>query len=74
LVIWVMMITAAVNQGWPGDIDVKHYQEFGLPIPSVIRTAKIATLEAEGAEKIGRISSALLAEVRASVEGILGVE
>jgi mRNA interferase MazF len=64
LVIWVLMITSSVNRGWPGDLVIEDYSGAGLPIPSVIRTEKIATLEAQGAEPIGRIDDALLATVR----------
>ena len=37
----------------------------GLPIPSVIRTAKIATIDTVRAEPRGRIATKTLAEVRA---------
>jgi mRNA interferase MazF len=72
--LWAMMITNALRPDWPGDIVIADHQAIGLPHASKIRTAKIATLEAEGAEKIGRVSEALLAEVRASVMASLGLE
>lgn len=61
---WAMMVTNALRPGWPGDMMIENLSAAGLPHPSKIRTAKIATLEAEGAEPIGRIDDALLAEVR----------
>jgi mRNA interferase MazF len=61
---WAMMVTNALRPGWPGDIIVEDLKAAGLPHPSKIRTGKIATLEVEGAEAIGRIDDALLAEVR----------
>jgi mRNA interferase MazF len=70
--LWAMMITNALRPDWPGDIVIADHQAVGLPHASKIRTAKIATLEAAGAEKIGRISEALLAEVRASAVRNLG--
>ena len=72
--VWAMMITNALRPDWPGDIIIADHQAVGLPHASKIRTAKIATLEVEGAEKMGRVSKALLAEVRASVLVNLGQE
>ena len=73
LVFWGIMITAAVNRGWPGDIGIERYHEYGLPIPSVIRTAKITTLETTGADRIGQVDPALLAEVRQVLVANLGL-
>jgi mRNA interferase MazF len=66
--LWVLMITSAENRGWPGDIAVKNLDTAGLPAPSVIRTAKIATIEAGDATKLGKISPAVLRLVIARVE------
>ena len=43
--LWVLMITSAANWGWPGDAAVSDLRRAGLPALSVIRTAKIATIE-----------------------------
>ena len=51
--LWVLMITSAGNRRWDDDIVVSHLGEAGLPAPSVIRCAKIATIAAQGAERIG---------------------
>lgn len=56
--LWVLMITSAGNQGWPGDVPIADYRATGLPAPSVIRTAKIATIEVRHATVIGTIGSA----------------
>lgn len=56
--LWVVMITSAANRGWEGDLPVANLGMAGLPVPSVIRTAKIATIEASDAAKLGRISAA----------------
>ena len=61
--LWVVMITSAENRGWPGDVPVTNLAAAGLPVPSVIRTAKIATIEASDAAKLGKVSSALLRQV-----------
>lgn len=53
--LWVLMITSAVNRGWPGDVLVSDLAHAGLPAESVVRTAKIATIEAKEAERIGSL-------------------
>ena len=70
--VWVLMITSAANRGWRGDVSIANVSTAGLPAPSVIRTAKIATIEAKDATKVGRISASalkrVLDEVATSVE------
>jgi len=51
--LWVLMITSAENRAWPDDIGITDLASAGLPAPSVVRTAKIATIEAKDAEKLG---------------------
>ena len=70
--LWAMMVTNALRPDWPGDLSIDHYASIGLPHPSKIRTAKIATLEASGAELIGRIDVGLLAEVRSVIAANFG--
>ena len=53
--LWVLMITSAANRGWPGDVEIADHAAAGLPVASVIRTEKIATIEARDAEPIGRL-------------------
>jgi mRNA interferase MazF len=66
---WALMITSARHRNWPGDIFIPDEAAVGLPIPSMVRTAKIATVHLSHAELIGRIDpdvlSAALAAVRA---------
>lgn len=70
---WCVMITSAVNKSWPDDISLEErHQESGLPIPCVIRTSKIATIEVEAANKIGRLPPDIYAEVRARLSHHLG--
>ncbi len=54
--LWVLMITSAENRGWAGDIELSELNGAGLPVPSVVRTVKIATIERAMAEKVGRLS------------------
>lgn len=51
--LWVVMITSAENRGWSDDVGVSDLQTSGLPVPSIVRTAKIATIDAADAEKLG---------------------
>ena len=51
--LWVLMVTSAGNRGGPGDVAVSDLAGAGLPAPSVVRPAKIATIEAGDAERIG---------------------
>lgn len=67
LLIWVGMITNARRKAWPGDILIEDHEAAGLPVPSVIRTAKIATLEAASATRIGRLPEAQILAVRKQV-------
>lgn len=61
--LWVVMITSAHNRGWPGDVPVSNLDKAGLPAPSVIRSAKIATIESSDAAKLGRVSGRELKRV-----------
>jgi mRNA interferase MazF len=54
------MITSAENRGWPDDVPVTNLEMAGLPSPSLIRSAKIATIEAVDASKLGRVPAAQL--------------
>jgi mRNA interferase MazF len=56
--LWVLMITSAGNRGWPGDVDVSDLGASGLPVASVVRTAKIVTIEVKEAERIGVLAAA----------------
>jgi mRNA interferase MazF len=66
------MITSAENRPWPGDVAVADFGQAGLSIPSVIRPAKIATVDAAQAMRIGRISPQERRTVRAAIATISG--
>jgi len=70
--LWVVMITSAENRGWTGDVAVRDLARAGLPVPSVIRTAKIATIEVRDAAILGRIPAPLLGEVDRHLSATLG--
>ncbi|MEO5706647.1 MAG: type II toxin-antitoxin system PemK/MazF family toxin [Alteraurantiacibacter sp.] len=66
--IWVLMITSAVNKGWQGDISLEsRFAECGLAVPCVVRTAKIATLEMARAKRGGVMPEDIMAEVRSTL-------
>lgn len=72
--IWVMMITSAENRRWPGDLHLGASQAgAGLRVPSVIRPCKLATIEADHAEPLGRVRAELLVEVLAAMRAYLGL-
>lgn len=72
-VLWVMMITSAENRGWPGDVSINDIVKAGLPVASIIRTAKIATIESGDAEKLGRISTGEQEQVLEKLHKELGL-
>ncbi|MDE0083806.1 MAG: type II toxin-antitoxin system PemK/MazF family toxin [Gammaproteobacteria bacterium] len=70
--LWVVMITSAANRGWPDDVPVADLRRAGLPVPSVIRSGKIATIDASDASKLGQISAAQLRRVTGQIRQKLG--
>lgn len=71
--VWVLMITSAENRGWAGDIAIRNLEAAGLPAPSVIRTAKIATIDARDAAKLGKVGKSMLAQVLQRLTVQLGI-
>lgn len=71
--LWVVMITSAENRAWPGDVSLEAtFREAGLPVPSVVRPCKIATIEGRLAEPIGAIQPGLLRKVEDAIRRQLG--
>ena len=69
--LWVLMITSAENRGWPTDVAVSDLTMAGLPAPSVVRSAKIATIEARDAQRIGRLPPSDCVKVAAQLADTL---
>ena len=68
------MITSAENRGWPGDVAFGETYSFaGLPAPSMIRTAKIATVEERHVERIGRVTAEIMTQVEREIGTALGL-
>jgi mRNA interferase MazF len=70
--LWVLMITSAKNKPWAGDVEVTHLEEAGLPAPSVVRCAKVATIEAAAATRIGSLGQAQFKLVSNMMQRALG--
>jgi mRNA interferase MazF len=71
--LWVAMITSAENRGWPADVPVSNLTSAGLPVPSIIRPAKIATIDATDALKLGQVSAVILRQVMRKLSRELGL-
>lgn len=69
--LWVVMITSAENRGWPGDVRIGNLAAAGLPVPSLIRTAKIATIDASDAAKLGKLPVELFRQVSRRLAQVL---
>ena len=70
---WVTMITSAENRGWIGDVPVQDLKRAGLPVASIIRTAKLATIEADDATRLGTLRPGNLAAVLEEIKSELAV-
>lgn len=69
--LWVAMITNAAHADWPGDVAIENAAKRGLIIPSKVRTAKVATVVAIMAAKIGTLDRSSKAEVRRLILDVL---
>ena len=69
--LWVLMITSAENRGWPQDVVISNYERAGLPVASLVRCAKIATIDAQDAEPIGTLPNADRPKVARHVRRLL---
>ncbi len=50
------MITSADNRRWDEDVVISDLPRAGLSAASVIRCAKVATIDAKDAERIGALA------------------
>jgi mRNA interferase MazF len=56
--LWLAMITSAANRGWTGDVLITGLGMAGLPVPSIVRPVKLATIEARDAQRLGTLPPA----------------
>lgn len=71
--LWVAMITSAENRPWPDDHAIEDIGQAGLPVPSVVRPCKIATIEADHAERLGELGAAGVSAIRNVMARYMGV-
>jgi mRNA interferase MazF len=69
--LWVLMITSAENRRRREDVPIARAAKAGLPAPSVVRCAKVATIEAQEAERIGKLPSRERHHVSARITAFL---
>jgi mRNA interferase MazF len=70
--LWVSMITSASNPKWDGDVAIPANRRTGLPSPSMVRTAKIATIEPGRILRIaGRIDKRTAAAVQRELFNVM---
>ena len=56
--VWLVMVTSADNRRWDSDIAISDLAKAGLPVPSLVRPAKVATVDAERVlQRIGRLTA-----------------
>ena len=73
--VWVVMVTSARHRPWPGDVSLEErYGEASLPAPSVVRTAKIATVDAARTSLLGRLPADVWSRVEHELRRHLGWE
>jgi mRNA interferase MazF len=73
VLLWLLMITSAANLGWPDDVGISDPDGAGLPAPSIVRPAKIATVDARDAQRLGTLSIVDREAVAAGLRRIIGV-
>jgi hypothetical protein len=61
------------NRGWPDDVRISDLRAAGLPAPSIVRPAKIATVDARDAQRLGTLPIVDREAVASRLRGILGV-
>jgi mRNA interferase MazF len=70
--VWLMMITSADNPAWDGDVAISDLKLAGLPAPSVVRPAKIATVDATRIlRRIGKLAAKDARRVKDFLRGSL---
>lgn len=71
--LWLAMITSAKQLPWTSDVPIHDLVLAGLPAASVVRTAKIATIETSRIlKKLGRLDTVTAAAARQQVITQLG--
>lgn len=70
--VWLAMVTSASNPAWRDDVLVSDLKVAGLPAPSRIRPAKIATVDAARiVRRIGKLSAKDAKAVRETLRALM---
>jgi mRNA interferase MazF len=71
--VWLAMVTSARQGPWPTDVPVADIDLAGLPSASVVRTAKITTIEVGRVlRRLGALDGTAAAAVRQQIIDQLG--
>lgn len=71
--VWLAMVTSAGNRRWDTDIAVSDLALTGLPAPSLVRPAKIATVDGDRIlRRIGKLPPKDARAVAAQIKKFLG--
>ena len=71
--VWLAMITSAENRRWNSDVPLDDLAATGLPAPSLVRPAKVATIDVERiVRKIGKLAAKEAKSVEAQLRKFLG--
>lgn len=66
--VWLVMVTSATNAPCKSDIAIIDYERCGLPAASVIRPAKLATIECDLIiRRVGALSSLNVSQLKAQI-------
>jgi mRNA interferase MazF len=69
---YVAMVTNARHEPWDGDVPISNLKRAGLPVPSIVRPAKLATIDESAMERaIGSLPAKDRVEVLASLREFL---
>jgi mRNA interferase MazF len=69
---YVAMITNAQHQAWEGDVPISNLKGAGLPVPSIVRPAKLATIDESAIVRaVGSLPTKDRAKVLESLHGFL---
>jgi mRNA interferase MazF len=69
---WVLLVTSATHLRWTRDVEIADLVAAGLSAPSIVRCAKVATIERADTEPIGHLSIADRGAVRDHIRSLLG--
>ena len=71
--VWLAMVTSAANRPWESDVAVSDLAITGLPAPSLVRPAKIATVDGDRIlRKLGKLPAKDARAVAAQLRKFFG--